>query len=96
MVSDHFFCLGFFFSFCQIKRKKETLSPPQGSIAEGEELLWLARGGRRPPSLESWHHLGSHWGDVCSCLEHNCQWKNLSTDFGAQKHCGLGHFGEDF
>jgi len=34
---------------CQSKREKETLSPPRGRVAGGKELLWLARGGRRPP-----------------------------------------------
>lgn len=37
---------------CQSKREKETLplALPRG-VAAGEELLWLARGGRRPHGL---------------------------------------------
>lgn len=35
----------------QSKREKEALPPPQGRVSWREELVWLARGGRRPPSL---------------------------------------------
>lgn len=36
-------------AFCQSQREKETLSPPQGRAAGGQEVLWLTGGGRRPP-----------------------------------------------
>lgn len=81
--------------FCQSKREKESLLPPQGRVAGREDLLWQGEAGDLQP-LESWDNLGPHWRDVFSSLEHNCQWKSLSTDFSAQKHCGLGRFGEDF
>lgn len=82
----------FFFFSCQTKRKKETVP----SVSQkGRSCSGLQEEAGDPPVLRA----GTTWGltrEMFSCLEHNCQWKSLSTDFSAQKHCGLGHFGEDF
>lgn len=82
----------FFFFSCQTKRKKETVP----SVSQkGRSCSGLQEEAGDLPVLRA----GTTWGltrEMFSCLEHNCQWKSLSTDFSAQKHCGLGHFGEDF
>lgn len=82
--------------FGRAKGKRKLRPLPRAGWQEGGAAL-AGRGRQESPwPLESWDHLGPHWRDVFSCLEHNCQWKSLGTDFSAQKHCGLGHFGEDF